>query len=129
MMSDKNLEFFLLGLLGGTVLGAALMAMFESLTPVLFGWPVIVLSILVPFFGILHKRAVWVLVGAFLAIPFSFYLGATPRFRLIGMFLPLLHLAAAYAVRQGRRWLAWLMLLPYAVLAAWLAWSVLNQYR
>lgn len=83
MTSDKNLEFFLLGLLGGTVLGAASMALFESLAPVLFGWPVIILSILVPFLGVFYKRAIWVLAGAFLARPFSLYLGATPRFRLV----------------------------------------------
>jgi hypothetical protein len=129
MMSNKNLEFYLSGLLGGTVLGAALMAMFESIAPVLFGSPMIILSILVPFFAILYQRGVWILAGAFLAIPFSFYLGATPRFRWIGMFLPLLHLAAAYAVWQGRRWLAWLTLLPYVVLVAWLGWSVLNQFQ
>jgi hypothetical protein len=121
MTSDKNLEFFLFGLLGGTVLGAVLMAMFDSLASILFGWPVIVLSILVPFSGILYKRATWVLIGAFLAIPFSFYLGATPRFHWMGMFLPALHLAAAYAVQQGRRWLACLILLP-----AWLPWSGIN---
>lgn len=126
-MSDRNLEYFLLGLLGGVVVGAALMVMFESLAPLLFGWPVILLAILVPVTGILLNRPIWVVLGAFLAMPFSFYLGGTPRFRIAALFLPLLHLAAAYALQRRQRWLAALLLLPYIALAAWLAWTVLNQ--
>jgi hypothetical protein len=97
------------------------------MAPILFGWPFIILSILASAAGILTKRAAWLLLGAFLAVPFAFYIGGTPRFRIVGFFLPLLHLAAALAVQKGWRRLAWLFILPYVALAAWLAWTVLNQ--
>jgi len=106
---------------------AVLIVLFEPLVVVLFGWPVIILSVLVLVTGTLFKRAVWVLAGAILTLPFALYMGATPRFRLVGLFLPLLLLAAAYAVQRERRWLAWLLLLPHVAFAAWLAWSVYNQ--
>lgn len=99
----------------------------DLLAPVLFGWPFILLTILATLAGILSKRAAWVILGAFIATPFAFYLGATPRFGLAGLFLPLLHLAAAYAVYRERRWLAVLLLLPYAGIVVWLAWAVLTQ--
>jgi hypothetical protein len=126
-MSDKNLEYFLLGLLGGVVIGAVLMTLFEGLAPLLFGWPVILLAILVSILGLLLGRPIWLVLGAFLIIPSSFYLGGSPRFRIWAWFLPLLHLAAAYALQRRQRWLAALLLLPYLALIAWLGWSVLNQ--
>jgi hypothetical protein len=39
------------------------------------------------------------------------------------LFLP----AAAFILHRGMVRLAWLFLLPFAILAAWLAWAVLNQ--
>lgn len=99
----------------------------ESLASVLFGWPFILLAILALVAGIVWKRAAWVLVGAFLSIPFSLYLAATPRFRLVGVLLPLLHVAAAFVVRRERRWLAGLLILPYISIVLWIGWTVINQ--
>jgi hypothetical protein len=93
----------------------------ESLAPVLFGWPFMILAILVMITGIVLKKAAWILVGALLSIPFSLYLAATPRFRLVGIILPLFNLAAAYVVRRNRRWLAALLIVPFIAVALWLA--------
>ena len=126
-ISSQDMKFPLLGILTGVVLTTILMVLFESFTRVLFSWPAIILSILILITGLLLERAVWVLAGAILTIPFALYLSATPRFRFVGIVLPLVLLAAAYAVQRGRRLLAWLFLLPYIAVTVWLAWSVLNQ--
>ena len=121
-ISPQNLKFLLLGIVAGAVLMAVLMVVFESFATVLFGWQAIILSILILFTGILFRRAFWVLIGAILSIPFAFYLSATPLFRLVGLFLPLLLLSVAYAVQQERRWLAWLhLLLRFSVSGQWSA--------
>lgn len=126
-MSNEKLEFFLLGLLIGGLGGAVLITLFDSLAQVLFGWPFILLAIVAMVAGIVWNKAAWVLVGALLSIPFSFYLAATPRFRLVGILLPLFNLAAAYALRRDRRWLAGLLILPFIAVAIWIGWTVINQ--
>ena len=73
------------------------------------------------------RRPLIVLGGAILAAPFALYLGATPRFRFLGPLLWLFLPAAAFILHRGMVRLAWLFLLPFTVLAAWLAWVVLNQ--
>lgn len=99
----------------------------ESFVPVLFGWPFILLAVLALVAGILWKKAAWVVMGAVLSLPFSLYLAASPRFRLVALFLPLLHVAAAFAVRRDRRWLAGLLILPFLAVVAWIGSTVLNQ--
>jgi hypothetical protein len=129
ILSKRYLEYFLLGLLGGGVLGAALATIFPDVAPLVFGWPVILLSVLVPMIGIFRRSVIWVVAGAILALPFAIYLGGSPRFRLVGLFLPLLHLAAAFALERKKLRLAWFFLLPYVALVTWLAWSVINPSR
>lgn len=77
--------------------------------------------------GMLTHRPLLVLAGAILVTPFTLYLGLTPRFRILGPLLWLFLPAAALFLRRGLARLAWLCLLPYTILAAWLAWLVLNQ--
>jgi hypothetical protein len=101
--------------------------MLDALLLILFGWPAVIAGLLLCAVGIWARRPVIVLAGAVLLAPFTFYLGATPRFRFLSPLLWLFLPAAAFLLRRGMIRLAWLFLLPFTVLAAWLAWAVLNQ--
>jgi hypothetical protein len=77
-------------------------------------------------FGIARRSPALLVIAAVLAAPLAYYLGATPRFRTIGFFLPLPQLLAAVVVRQ-QRWLATLLVIPLLVVAMWLAVVVMRQ--
>lgn len=98
--------------------------MVESILTFLVGWPIIALSVLLCLAGLFVQRPTWIMIGALLAIPLAFYLSATPYFRYWGLAIPLLPLAASYAIQQERGMLGLLLLLPYFGLVGWLAWSV-----
>jgi len=66
------------------------------------------------------------LVAAVLASPLAFYLGATPLFRVWGWFLPGLHAVAAIVVRRSMA-AASILLLPFVLIAIWLAVLVMRQ--
>ena len=54
-----------------------------------FGWPAILLAVVLSVMGILRRKPVWLAVAATVVIPFSFYLAGSPRFRWIGLAIPL----------------------------------------
>jgi len=81
----------------------------------LFGLPGAFLSLIISALGILKNKVWLVLLGMLLFLPFCLYLDGTPNFRGTTL-LSLFHLAVAYAVRLNRNWLAWIFLLPSAVL-------------
>jgi hypothetical protein len=58
------------------------------------------------------------IAAAVLAVPISFYIGATPLFRWFGFFLPALLLAAAAVVKR-RRLPAVVLVGIFIVLPAW----------
>lgn len=99
------------------------------LTPLLvplIGWPGIIASISFSLLGLTLRKPLWILVGAFFAFPISLYLSATPRFQYILAGLPLLQMAAAYALHKRRKsWIPWLLHLPLAVIVVWLGLGVL----
>jgi hypothetical protein len=101
--------------------------MLDALIPILFGWPAVIAGLFLCAAGIRARRPLIVLAGAILLAPFTFYLGATPRFRFLSPLLWLFLPAAAFLLRRGMIRLAWLFLLPFTILVAWLAWAVLNQ--
>ena len=101
----------------------------EIVLSVVFGWPTILGSLALSSAGILNRRPWWVVAGAALGAPFAWYLSGSPLIGSLAYPLPLLQLGAALSLRGGRRWLAWLLLVPFAGRATWLAWVVLTQPR
>jgi hypothetical protein len=102
-------------------------SLIDAIVPIIFGWPAVIAGLLLCAGGILARRPLLVLGGAILAAPFTLYLGLTPRFRFLGPLLWLFLPAAAFLLHRRMVRLAWLFLLPFAILAAWLGWTVLNQ--
>jgi hypothetical protein len=102
--------------------------MLAPLLAIIFiGWPGIISSLAISIAGVIRSKPVWLIIGAILAVPFSWFLSATPLFRHIGLLLPLFQLGSAVAIHRHVTWLAWLLLLPFAGIAAWLGITVLMQ--
>ena len=101
--------------------------MFDILIQIVFGWPFIILSLLVSLIGLVKKRYSLLLVGAVLFAPFSYYLSGAPGIRWIGFAFPLFQAGAAFAVRGNKMFLAWILTLPAFLVSAWLAFLVLSQ--
>ena len=95
--------------------------------PVLLGWPAVLVALAVSGFGIFKKRPRCLYVAAFLILPFSLYLAATPRFGSAAMVLPLAVLLAGLAIRRDQIRLAIVMVLPVVSYFGWLALIVLQQ--
>lgn len=90
-------------------------------------WPFITLSIILSIAGIITRRPLLLWVGAVLAVPFALYLFATPRFGPYGIVLPLFQAGAAYNVRKGAIWAAWLLIAPLTLFSSLLALVVIIQ--
>lgn len=101
--------------------------MSELLIQIVFGWPFIILSLLVSLFGLITKRYWLLLIGAILFAPFSYYLSGAPGIHWIGFAFPLFIVGAAFAVRAGKMLLAWTLNLPALLISAWTAFLVLTQ--
>lgn len=77
-----------------------------------FGIPVLSLSLVVSAVGIARRDARLPCLGAVLAVPSALYLGGHPGMWWAVLALPGLHLAAAVAIRRRHTLLASLLLLP-----------------
>lgn len=89
-------------------------------------WIFVAASLALSAYALVHRSWPWMLVSGLLYCPMAWYLNATPRFR-GALLLPLLYLAAAYALRSRRRWVAGVLLTPFAALSAWVALLVIFQ--
>lgn len=97
------------------------------LVAVMLGWPAILTSIALVFVGIARRRVRVAVVGGVLGLPFLLYLFASPRVGRLSLVVGALYLGSSLAVTQSRRGLAVAMATPFAALAGFVAWIVLNQ--
>ncbi len=94
----------------------------------MFGWPAVVVSVVLAAAGILFRLPVLLLVAGVLAAPFSYYLsGAESWVALAGPAIPLTLFAGGYAVKRRLWWVAWCLLAPFVGVAIWLAVGVVSQ--
>jgi hypothetical protein len=85
----------------------------DRLSVILFGWPALTGSLLLTIVGLVARKTVLVAIGAALLVPFSLFLGRT--FPPV-LSLPFFHFGSAAALWRGRVRLAWLLLIPLALL-------------
>lgn len=103
------------------------MALLSGLAVLLIGWPGIITAIFLVSIGIYKKRILLIILGAIFAMPISWYLGSSPRFRYIMYALPIFFIGSALAVKFGKNRLAWILALPYVGMMGWLGFTVLSQ--
>jgi hypothetical protein len=96
---------------------------------IVFGWPFIILALLLAVTGVILKRPVLLVAGAVLFTPPAWYLSGYPSIRWFGLLLPVFILGAAYYVKRGKAGIAWALLSPPILASAWLAFLVVAQNR
>lgn len=96
---------------------------------IIFGWPFIILSLLLAVTGVILKRPVLLVAGAVFFTPPAWYLSGYPSVRWFGMLLPVFLLSDANVVRRSQLILASLLVLPPVLASAWLAYLVMAQAR
>jgi len=101
--------------------------MFSFWPALLFGWPALIVALLLSAAGIIRNKPIWLGVAAVVVIPFSFYLAGSPRFGWMGLAMPLFLVGAAISVRFCKVWLAWSLLAPFTAISSWLAFVVISQ--
>ncbi|KJS84436.1 MAG: hypothetical protein JM58_10800 [Peptococcaceae bacterium BICA1-8] len=101
--------------------------MISGLAILFIGWPGIIIAIVLVSIGIYTNRTWLIILGAIFAMPISWYLGSTPRFRYIMYALPIFFIGSALAVKFGKNRLAWVLILPYIIIMGWLGLTVLSQ--
>ncbi len=94
---------------------------------VVFGWPSILLAIVLSVIGVAKRSPLLLVVSAVIASPFSLYLGGSPRVGWLGFMIPVLLLGASIAVRYRRVEIAWLLLVPIVVVVGWVASLVMGE--
>jgi hypothetical protein len=99
----------------------------DILVQIVFGWPAIIVSLLLTLAGLIWKRFWLLIVAAAVFFPFSLYLSGFPAVRILGLFLPVFQLGAALAVRARKLPLAWVLASPAFIVSALLAYLVLSQ--
>lgn len=91
----------------------------------IFGFPAIVLSLILSATGVLKEKVWLVLAGAILFIPFSYYLSGAPGSAGLPILLPAFQGGSAVAVREKNKLWAWLLLVLALFAALWVAGAAL----
>jgi hypothetical protein len=87
---------------------------------IIFGWPLIVLSLTFSIFGIVDERAWLVFLGALMAVPFAYNLNySASGYYGIPLLLPLLQVGSAFAVKEEYPVWAWVLLAPTIIIVMW----------
>src|SRR5262245_17827809 len=97
----------------------------DAIAIICFGWPAIVVTILLALVGLVMKKARPVAIAGVIFLPFTYFLSNGLRNSLV--LTPFLLFAAAFAIHRGKSGVAWLLLLPLVIIVLWLAFVVLNQ--
>jgi hypothetical protein len=93
---------------------------------IVFGWPAAFTSVVLSCSGLAIDRAAYVWAGAFVGLPFMFYLFLTPGFWMFATMAALCHFGAAVALARRSRVLAWMLFLPTPLLMWYVATAVLS---
>jgi hypothetical protein len=96
--------------------------MIDFLVVVTFGWPAIVVTIILSVIGLVRRNYRFLVAAAILAVPFSWFLSGFPIVRSIVFLLPALMLGSAYAMHRGNEMLAWILAVPY-YMSIWLLFN------
>ena len=92
---------------------------------IIFGWPAIIVTILLSVTGLVLKKPALLVIAGFVCMPFTYY--ASNGLRNPFVLLPLLEFASAYAVTRQRKVAAMLLITPFIIISILIAYAVLSQ--
>ena len=99
--------------------------MTDSFIQIVFGWPVIIVAILLSIAGLFWKKPILLALAGILCIPFIYYV--IGGFRSPALILPLFQLGAAYAVKRHKTLAGWLLVAPLIIVSLVLAYTLLTK--
>lgn len=99
----------------------------DMLIAAIFGWPAVIVAVILLVVGFARGRYGFVLGAAVSATPFLLYLSMTPAFRWQGIPVAVLLFGAAAAAARRHQGIALAMTVPFVALAGFVAWSVFGQ--
>jgi hypothetical protein len=99
----------------------------DTFVQFVFGWPAIIVTLLLSTAGLIWKRFWLMLIAAVVLGPVSLYISEYPAVHGLGLLLPVCLIGSAFAVRAHRILLGWLLTLPVYLASAWLAILVFSQ--
>jgi hypothetical protein len=97
----------------------------DTFVQIIFGWPAIIATIILSTAGLILRKPVLLVIAGFVCMPFTYY--ASNGFQNPLIVLPLLEFASAYAVTRNRKIAALLLIAPFFIVSALLAYAVLTQ--
>ncbi len=87
----------------------------------LFGWPLMLLALLLSALGVFQKKPLLALLGAVFAIPFTITMLATESIGMFAIVIPICMFTALGAVAMEITKWAWILLIPVLGLLLWIA--------
>ena len=98
---------------------------FETVIQIIFGWPAIIMAILLSIAGLISKKPVFLIVAGIVCTPFTYYI--SNGFQNPFVLLPLMLFASAFTISRQKKGVAWLLVSPLFLSAIILAYAVLTQ--
>jgi hypothetical protein len=92
--------------------------MSNFLIPFIFGLPLALIAVGISLAGLFKKRHWFLVIGAALILPSSYYLSGGPGSYRLPLLLPLFLLGSAFAVYKNKMYFAWLLLIPVVLAIA-----------
>ena len=87
--------------------------MIEILAQLLFGWPAILVTVILAIIGLIRNNFRYLLAAAILAFPFAWFLSGFPIIRSPAFLMPLFLFSSGYLMYRGREMLAWILAIPF----------------
>ncbi len=101
--------------------------MISVLAQLLFGWPAILVTVILAIIGLIRNNYRFLVAAAILAFPFSWFLSGFPSVRSPVFLLPLFLFGSGYAIYRGREMLAWILAVPFFLAVLLLFYLILAQ--
>jgi hypothetical protein len=83
------------------------------LAQLLFGWPVIIVTVILAMIGLFRNNYRFLVAAAILDVPFSWYLSGFPAVRSPVVLLPLFLFGSGYLMYRGREMFACVLAIPF----------------
>lgn len=87
--------------------------MISFLAQLLFGWPAILVTVILAIIGLVRNNYRYLIAAAILAFPFAWFLSGFPIIRSPVFLLPLFLFGSSYAMYRGREMFAWILAIPF----------------
>jgi hypothetical protein len=97
----------------------------EVLLQMVFGWPAIIVSLLLSIAGVWLKKPALLVAAGIVGTPFALYMSV--GYHTPALAFTLFQFGSAFAVKRQKILFAWVLIAPMIVFAAMLAYVVLTQ--